>query len=331
MTKPNTDDWKTPLGVYEKAIAELRRTREQIQTEIQTFRQMPIPINEFSELKAELKKSHLKIEALTADLEQTKTELVNTQKIASAAQEQVANAEKQADYAQKELEKLTKVMNNNQSSNTELIEMVKKLQEQLEQLSSIPKTENLPDRIMVDISDLRSQVSKLSDELMLVSPVTGTDYSSLRDLLANKEWKKADEETREIMLKISKRDENGWLDRGNIEQFPWQDFRIINRLWLEYSNSKFGFSVQKQIWENIEVASNNDFEVEKTLGDRVGWRNNNVWLKYEELTFDLSAFEGHLPSTLHLLGIEHGKVEGRIRLLFSTDKSGAVRRRKKKQ
>ena len=32
-------DWKTPLGYYEKAIAELRRTREEVQTELQTLKQ----------------------------------------------------------------------------------------------------------------------------------------------------------------------------------------------------------------------------------------------------------------------------------------------------
>jgi len=42
----------------------------------------------------------------------------------------------------------------------------------------------------------------------------GVDYSPLRDLLSSGQWKKADEETGAIMLKISGRVAAGWLRRG---------------------------------------------------------------------------------------------------------------------
>ncbi len=168
------------------------------------------------------------------------------------------------------------------------------------------------------LSDLKLQVSKLADELTLISSASGTDYTQLRNLLAAEEWKKADEETRAQMLKGSKREEKGgWLDRGEIERFPWQDLRIINRLWVKYSNGRFGFSIQKQLWLSVYVTKNNDFEIEKSLGDRVGWRVNNNWLNYEQLTFAPSAAEGHLSSTLHLVGVDKGRVEDRIRFFFS--------------
>lgn len=323
MSKAGNDNWKTPLGVYERAIAELRRTREEIQAEMQNLRQMQASLGEISNLKAALENSQVKIETLKTDLEKTKAELITTQKIASEAQHRVADAEREANSAQKELENLKQLMNNNQNSNPQLIEIVNKLQELLAQLAPINTASSQDDdfksQIIQSISDLRSQVSKLSDELMLVSPATGKDYTKLRNLLADGEWKKADEETLKRMVKISKRDREGWrwLDRGEIEQFPWQDLRIINRLWVDYSNGRFGFSVQKQIWQSINVANNNDFEKEKTLGDRVGWRVNNNWIKSDEFTFDISASEGHLPSTVNILGVEKGRVEDRVRLLLS--------------
>lgn len=321
--KTGGDDWKTPLGVYERAIAELRGTREEIQAEMQNMRQMQASLGGLLNLKTELENSQLQIETLKADLEKTKAELQATQKNASEAQQRVADAEREANSAQKEVEILKQLMNNNQNSNPQLMEIVSKLQEQLAQLAPIntalSQNDDFKSQIIHSISDLRSQVSKLSDELMLVSPVTGKDYTKLRNLLADGEWRKADEETLKRMVKISKRDREGWrwLDRGEIEQFPWQDLRIINRLWVEYSNGRFGFSVQKQIWQSINVANNNDFEMEKTLGDLVGWRINNNWIKYDEFTFDMSAAEGHLPSTVNILGVEKGRVEDRVRLLLS--------------
>ncbi|MCL1475477.1 GUN4 domain-containing protein [Argonema antarcticum] len=321
--KTGSDDWKTPLGVYERSIAELRRTREEIQAEMQNLRQMQVSLGELSNLKTELENSQVKIESLKADLEKTKGALLITQKIASDAQHRVADAEREANSAHKELENLKQLMNNNQNSNPQLIEIVSKLQDQLAKLPLINTASSQEDdfksQIIQSISDLRAQVSKLSDELMLVSPVTGKDYTQLRNLLAHREWRKADEETLKFMVKISNRNRDGWrwLDRGEIEQFPWQDLRIINRLWVEYSNGRFGFSVQKQIWQNINVANNNNFEVENTLGDRVGWRVNNNWIKYDELTFDIIASEGHLPSTVHILGVDKGRVEDRVRLLLS--------------
>ena len=323
MGKAENDNWKTPLGVYERAIAELRRSRQEIQAEMQNLRQMQASLGEISNLKAAIENSQVKIETLKADLEKTKAELLTTQKIASEAQHRVADAEREANSTQKELENLKQLMNDNQSSNPQFIEIVSKLQDQLAKLATIKtgssQDDDFKSQIIQSISDLRSQLSKLSDELMLVSPVTGTDYARLRNLLADGEWRKADEETLNLIVKISNRDRDGWrwLDRGEIERFPWQDLRIINRLWVEYSNGRFGFSVQKQIWQSINVANNNNFEVEKTLGDRVGWRVNNNWIKYDEFTFDISASEGHLPSTVNILGVDKGRVEDRVRLLLS--------------
>ncbi|CCQ59603.1 GUN4 domain-containing protein, partial [Crocosphaera watsonii] len=32
------------------------------------------------------------------------------------------------------------------------------------------------------------------------------------------------------------------------DNFPCEDLRIIDQLWVKYSNGQFGFSVQKQIY-----------------------------------------------------------------------------------
>ncbi len=101
------------------------------------------------------------------------------------------------------------------------------------------------------------------------------------------------------MLKAARREKEGYLSRYSIDIFPCDDLRTIDQLWVKYSQGSFGFSVQKKIW--LEVGGKLDYETEKKLGDRVGWRirwgsRSGLWLSYNDLIFNLQAFQGHLPS-----------------------------------
>ena len=119
----------------------------------------------------------------------------------------------------------------------------------------------------------------------------GIDYTHLRNLLLAGNWQQADRQTCKIMLEISQREAKGWLDNESILDLPCQDVRTINALWLKYSNGRFGFSVQKQIWQDINESSLVAF------GDRVGWRVNGNWLidYHSDFNFSLDASAGHLP------------------------------------
>lgn len=126
----------------------------------------------------------------------------------------------------------------------------------------------------------------------------GVDYTRLRDLLAAGKWKEADEETLKVMLKAARQEKEGWFTKESIENFPCDDLRTIDQLWVKYSQGRFGFSVQKKIW--LEVGGKVDWETERKLGDRVGWLKggnwlDGVWLNYDDLTFNLKAQSGHLP------------------------------------
>jgi len=123
----------------------------------------------------------------------------------------------------------------------------------------------------------------------------GMDYIKLRNLLAAKKWQEADEETARVMLKVAGRQKVGYLDTERIEKFPCEDLRTIDQLWVNYSNGRFGFSVQKRIYQSLGGTSKYDSKLLEAFGDRVGWRKNNAWLYYEELTFSEKAPEAHLP------------------------------------
>ncbi|HAG85687.1 MAG TPA: serine/threonine protein kinase [Cyanobacteria bacterium UBA12227] len=122
-------------------------------------------------------------------------------------------------------------------------------------------------------------------------------YRKLEHLLANRKWREADETTYGKMLEITGRQAEGWLRIQDIEAFPCEDLRTINQLWVRYSNGRFGFSVQKSIWESVGGKTGiDDYETEKNYAEKVGWRIDNEWVFYDNLTFTLNAPPGHLPT-----------------------------------
>lgn len=105
-----------------------------------------------------------------------------------------------------------------------------------------------------EIQQQPSEISAFSDEDTPKSDdltsEKNVDYTRLRNLLADGKWKEADEETLAVMLKVAGREQEGSLNILSIEKFPCSDLRIIDTLWVRYSNRHFGFSVQKRIWES---------------------------------------------------------------------------------
>ena len=131
----------------------------------------------------------------------------------------------------------------------------------------------------------------------LISKSTGVNYTNLRDLLAQGKWKEADEETYRVMVLAAKRETQGWLRDEDYETFSCEDLRIIDQLWLSASEGKFGFSVQKQIYESLGGTREYNEGVWQKFGDRVGWRKGGNWLDYWDLTFNVrEASPAHLPT-----------------------------------
>ena len=124
----------------------------------------------------------------------------------------------------------------------------------------------------------------------------GINYARLWGLLNVQLWEEADLETMRIILQVMGREEGDWLDVDSIENFPSEDLQTIDRLWVHYSNGRFGFSVQKQIWE--ELGGQVDWEMECELGDLVGWRKDEEWVSRDDMNFSLEAPLGHLPRGL---------------------------------
>ncbi|MBP5976553.1 GUN4 domain-containing protein [Brasilonema sp. CT11] len=140
----------------------------------------------------------------------------------------------------------------------------------------------------------QNQRNDSSDDL---SSEKGVNYTRLRDLLAAGKWKEADDETYLVMLQAVGRKENDWIREQELLNFPCTDLRTIDQLWVKYSNRRFGFSVQKKIYLSFGGKPDGKYyeEAWRKLGERVGWRVKENWIRGEEVTFDTTAPQGHLP------------------------------------
>ena len=160
----------------------------------------------------------------------------------------------------------------------------------------------------------------------------GVDYTRLRELLRAQQWREADQETRQVMLKATQREKQGYLNVSDIEQFPCPDLQTIDQLWEVASGGKFGFSVQKKIY--VETGNPLDGKYHKgtfeKFGDRVGWRVNNNWLvRVAESRYQTDIektrfghFPGPPPRVIYLPEWERGPAGGPTGILSSRALAG---------
>jgi hypothetical protein len=122
------------------------------------------------------------------------------------------------------------------------------------------------------------------------------DYSPLQALLKAQRWGEADLATLGMMLMAANCEESGW-DEESIRRFPCTDLQTIDRLWVKYSNGRFGFSVQKTIYLTCggKPDYRHDERVWEKFGNYIGWKNKKSWLYYSDLTFSNEAPIGHFP------------------------------------
>jgi hypothetical protein len=98
----------------------------------------------------------------------------------------------------------------------------------------------------------------------------GYNYTKLKNLLANGKWKEADAETAHAILKVSGREKEGNLRLEDAAEIPLEDLQTIDQLWLRYSNEHFGFSVRKEIYQNLKNTVFTGEESWEKLGNAVG-------------------------------------------------------------
>ncbi|KAK4719688.1 hypothetical protein R3W88_018026 [Solanum pinnatisectum] len=138
-----------------------------------------------------------------------------------------------------------------------------------------------------------------------------TPFDTLEQQLISQNFREADEETRRLLIVLAGEAavKRGYVFFSEVQFISESDLKEIDSLWRKYSDGKFGYSVQKKIW-NTKV--NRDFT---NFFIKVGWMKK---LESEEVDqYNYRAFpnefiwelndetpEGHLPLTNALRGTQ---------------------------
>jgi serine/threonine protein kinase len=147
-------------------------------------------------------------------------------------------------------------------------------------------------QIKTSVSISQTTIPQTPPSIQLKS-AKGIDYRNLEDLLKRQQWKEADIITFETMLRICNR--HGFLRVEDIDIFPCEDLQIIDQLWLNYSQEKFGFSIQKQLFDQLNNGQQYNDKLWDDFGLIIGWRKDNKNIRYDRAIFDINAPRGHLP------------------------------------
>lgn len=168
------------------------------------------------------------------------------------------------------------------------------IQEQLSLLTS--RFQQLEARLTTE-SSLGARISQLEAELMLSGD--RYRYQDLQRYLAAENWFEADKETIRVILSVTAK-EIEELTPEDIQHFPCKDLMVIDRLWLQYSDGRFGFSPQLKIYQaqggDFDTTVEQNQKLIEAWGEQLGWRKDNRWLPCKELDFSLKAPIGCHPS-----------------------------------
>lgn len=132
----------------------------------------------------------------------------------------------------------------------------------------------------------------------LMESSVGVDYDTLKIYLKKKQWREADQQTARLMKEVIQKVTNSTeINQGAINVFPCVDLSTIDSLWRKYSDGRFSFSVQKEIYQ--QSSQNRD-----EFGNKTGWRikdadGNYSWRSNSAFDYNSATKpRGHLPSSL---------------------------------
>ncbi|XP_020107269.1 tetrapyrrole-binding protein, chloroplastic, partial [Ananas comosus] len=153
-----------------------------------------------------------------------------------------------------------------------------------------------------------------SSPLTTITTTTTTSSSSSLDLLAHhlssSDFRRADDETRRLLIALAGEaaQKRGYVFFSEVQFISPDDLRAIDRLWRAHSGGRFGYSVQRRIWEQKARCDFTRFFI------RVGWMRRldteveqyNYCTFPDEFIWELNDAtpEGHLPLTNALRGTQ---------------------------
>jgi len=154
---------------------------------------------------------------------------------------------------------------------------------------------------LLDADDGLSQAfeQRYPDGWLAVSSGQGIEYAPLQWALARQEFEEADRITSEILRQLAgpAAVKRGYVYYSEVAVFAAVDLESLDRLWVVYSQGRFGFSVQLRLLRSLAGRWDQ-------LWPRLGWKQGGIWTRYPgSFTWSLQAPEGHLPLVNQLRGV----------------------------
>merc|ERR1712205_79504 len=176
-----------------------------------------------------------------------------------------------------------------------------------------------------DILNPTKRVGEVVKEKKVIKPPKiesemDADYEPLIKALQDEEWELADQLTRDMLIWLGGEQtrQRNFVYYAEVKNLPVKDMQTIDKLWTTFSEGKFGYSVQKKLWNSKKV--NGDFNL---FVDEIAWNKGPCggcdkicngctgllkrWTPVDasgnEFVYDLKkAKKGHLPLTSALRG-----------------------------
>jgi hypothetical protein len=156
-------------------------------------------------------------------------------------------------------------------------------------------------QILVSEQDSLSEAfwARYPDGWLAVSSAQGLDYGPLQRALIEQNFEEADRLTSEHLRQLAGPDavKRGYVYYSEVPPVAAADLEGLDRLWVCFSQARFGFSVQLRLLRSLGGRWDQ-------LWPRIGWKQAGIWTRYPKaFTWSLDAPEGHLPLVNQLRGV----------------------------
>ena len=125
------------------------------------------------------------------------------------------------------------------------------------------------------------------------------DYSTLQQALLEERFEEADRLTSAFLRQLAgeQAERRGYVYFSEVLSMRGLDLVTLDRLWIAYSQGRFGFTVQARLLATL----NGRYD---KLWPRIGWKKEGVWTRYPKaFDWSLKAPEGHMPLINQLRGV----------------------------
>lgn len=127
----------------------------------------------------------------------------------------------------------------------------------------------------------------------------GIDYSPMQRALLDEDFEEADRLTSCVLRELAgdQAVKRGYVYFSEVPPMEGLDLTTLDRLWIAYSQGRFGFTVQARLLKALEGRYDR-------LWPRIGWKLDGTWTRYPgAFQWSMDAPEGHMPLINQLRGV----------------------------